>query len=1106
MENSSHNCKPRRRSFNLSDFMIKFKMSRSAVSHEEYFGLYNQGATCYLNTLLQTLYMTPEVKDTIDKFVGERYEPIDKDASICYQLKDLFASLKNRTAHTHGITRTLGLSKKVFEQQDIEEYFRLLLNKIDEESNGSCNVLQIYQSKVINSLKCLECDTESQKECTLLDIPLSLSPPDCITGKYFNSVNESLQEFLKETILSGDNLCYCERCEKKTGTKTVRGTDKTEWRFLPNGKPTQLDPGSSHVNDESNVSCNLQEDKDQEGKPTQLDPGSSHVNDESNVSCNLQEDKDQENIPCGRTCSDGPERGYVAGHSMAEHFTGGTVKGTGVTATQLDPGSSHGNDESNASQNPQEDKDQEEYAIYELFASCNHSGIYDSGHYVADIKPISSCKWYCFNDAFVRKEKDTSEESSGGGSNISSRRSSTAYLLMYRKEEVNSNQGVIADQGQQRNEQMEMRESSPFVIGATNHDFGQNNPTSDQNTEDLTENIDAKMNEGKGTVETLEENSSELMKNGSLLHQTDGKEGGNADVVVKWNEEKRVRKSSGTGNEVNSHDIREYTLSSDQNIEHSPESSNAVINEEHGIMKDIETMVEPKEREKQTGETEWNKGGNADVVGKWNEEKRVRKSSGTGNEVNSYDIREHIPPSDQNIEHSPESSNAVIKEEHRIMKDIETTVEPKEREKQTGETEWNKGGNADVVGKWNEEKRVRKSSGTGNEVNSYDIREHIPPSDQNIEHSPESSNAVIKEEHRIMKDIETTVEPKEREKQTGETEWNKGGNADVVGKWNEEKRVRKSSGTGNEVNSYDIREHIPPSDQNIEHSPESSNAVIKEEHRIMKDIETTVEPKEREKQTGETEWNKGGNADVVGKWNEEKRVRKSSGTGNEVNSHDIREHIPPCDQNIEHSPESSNAVIKEEHRIMKDIETTVEPKEREKQTGETEWNKGGNADVVGKWNEEKRVRKSSGTGNEVNSYDIREHIPPSDQNIEHSPESSNAVIKEEHRIMKDIETTVEPKEREKQTGETEWNKGGNADADGNGNELKRMRKNSGTGNKVNNHGIRQGNPSSDSHTEHSPESSDAVMKWKQESMKNMGMACEPKEKEKQIEETDCKED
>ncbi|XP_043557933.1 ubiquitin carboxyl-terminal hydrolase 47-like isoform X2 [Chiloscyllium plagiosum] len=276
MQNSSHNCKPGRESFNLFKKLIKFIMSGMAGSHEEYFGLYNQGATCYLNTLLQTLYMTPEVKDTIDRFVGETYEPIDKDASICYQLKELFANLENDPAHTHGITRTLGLSKKVFEQQDVEEYFRLLLNKIDEESNGSCNVLQIYQSKVINSLKCLECDTESQEECKLLDIPLSLSPPDYMKREYFNSVNESLEDFLKDTILSRDNLCYCERCEKKTETKTVRDTDKTEWCLLPDEtgvtamtKATQLKPGSSHGNDVSNASWNPQEDNDQEVRSTQ---------------------------------------------------------------------------------------------------------------------------------------------------------------------------------------------------------------------------------------------------------------------------------------------------------------------------------------------------------------------------------------------------------------------------------------------------------------------------------------------------------------------------------------------------------------------------------------------------------------------------------------------------------------------------------------------------------------------------------------------------------------------------------------------------------------------------------------------------------------------
>ncbi|XP_043557921.1 uncharacterized protein DDB_G0290685-like isoform X4 [Chiloscyllium plagiosum] len=396
-------------------------------------------------------------------------------------------------------------------------------------------------------------------------------------------------------------------------------------------------------------------------KATQLEPGSSHGNDESNASQNPQADKDQE--------------------------------GTGITAmtkaTQLEPGSSHGNDESNASQNPQGDKDQEEYATYELFAICNHSGEYDSGHYVASIKTISSSKWYCFNDAFVHKEKDTSEESSGDGSNISSRSSSTAYMLMYRKEEVNSNQRVIADQGIPWNEQMGMRESSPFVNGATNHDLGQSNPTSDQNTEDLTQNIDTEMDEEKGIVETIGEMSSELMENGSLIHKTDGKEGENADEDEQCKGQTRIRKFSPIRNGGNNHDFGQSNPPSDQNTEDSSEDIDIVIKEENGAGGAMEKMrCGLLANESLLHNTDGKGGGNADADEKWNERKRMRKNSGTGNNVNNHGIRQGNPSSDPHTEHSPESSDAVMKGKQGTMKNIGMTCELKEKEKQIEETDW----------------------------------------------------------------------------------------------------------------------------------------------------------------------------------------------------------------------------------------------------------------------------------------------------------------------------------------------------------------------------------------------------------------------------------
>lgn len=41
-------------------------------SKQRYVGLSNQGATCYMNSLLQTLYMTPEFRTALYKW---KYDP-----------------------------------------------------------------------------------------------------------------------------------------------------------------------------------------------------------------------------------------------------------------------------------------------------------------------------------------------------------------------------------------------------------------------------------------------------------------------------------------------------------------------------------------------------------------------------------------------------------------------------------------------------------------------------------------------------------------------------------------------------------------------------------------------------------------------------------------------------------------------------------------------------------------------------------------------------------------------------------------------------------------------------------------------------------------------
>lgn len=56
-----------------------------------YIGLVNQAMTCYLNSLLQTLYMTPEFRNALYNW---EFDGSDPTKSIPYQLQRLFVNLQ----------------------------------------------------------------------------------------------------------------------------------------------------------------------------------------------------------------------------------------------------------------------------------------------------------------------------------------------------------------------------------------------------------------------------------------------------------------------------------------------------------------------------------------------------------------------------------------------------------------------------------------------------------------------------------------------------------------------------------------------------------------------------------------------------------------------------------------------------------------------------------------------------------------------------------------------------------------------------------------------------------------------------------------------------
>ncbi|XP_078065206.1 uncharacterized protein LOC144491367 isoform X2 [Mustelus asterias] len=575
--------------------MEKRSRQPPSESPEKFSGLHNQGATCYLNTLLQTLYMTPEVKEAIIRFVETTDGKFIEDSSICYQLKVLFAELDaNHTANTHGITRNLGMKEQdVFKQQDIEEYFRWLLNEVDRESDGSCKILQIYQSKVINSLECLKCKIESPEECILLDIPLSIPPFE--HSDHFSSVIKCLDAFLKETILNGDNLCYCETCGKKTETKTKYyfeslpkilalqlkrfEFDYTELRFtklhdnveiplkltfrktIVAGKTewqlTSVNSKEGETTDSKELEPQplkrskyekLKNERQEESKEGERADSTEPETQTSEISRNadfeeilkLLKDERQEESKEGETAdSTKPETqtSEVSRHAESEKIQKlpkderQEESKEGETADSRKPGTQtleiSRNADSEETLKPAKDERQEDYTTFKLFAICDHSGGYGSGHYVAYIKPISSNNWYCFDDRNVCKMPDFILESSSDDANSPSSipciRSKTAYMLMYRKEEVNIYQGENTDEEKpmtmrKKNESLEF---GRMEDGTGNHYLEQNNQPSNEMIKDPPENSAPLTKEPMGNIE---KRKCEMMEKESQSQETDEKE------------------------------------------------------------------------------------------------------------------------------------------------------------------------------------------------------------------------------------------------------------------------------------------------------------------------------------------------------------------------------------------------------------------------------------------------------------------------------------------------------------------------------------------------------------------------------------------------------
>ncbi|XP_049955909.1 ubiquitin carboxyl-terminal hydrolase 34 [Schistocerca serialis cubense] len=312
-------------------------------------GLTNLGATCYMASCMQHLYMMPQARSSI---LQAQCDGSSKHEMTLRELQRMFAYLlesERKAYNPRSFCKVYTMDHQPLntgEQKDMAEFFIDLVSKLEEMTPELKKLVKtLFGGVISNNVVSLDCEHVSRKLEEFYTVRCQVAD--------MRNLYESLDEVTVKDTLEGDNMYTCSQCGKK-----VRAEKRACFKKLP------------HILCFNTMRYTF------------------------NMSTMLKEKVNTHfSFPLRLDMS-----GYVEKHLMPQHYQEEKRKSELRKSEKTD-------DQEEEDKEASYSEDFNECYEYDLIGVTVHTGTADGGHYYSFIRDRTASnrdKWFLFNDAEVK--------------------------------------------------------------------------------------------------------------------------------------------------------------------------------------------------------------------------------------------------------------------------------------------------------------------------------------------------------------------------------------------------------------------------------------------------------------------------------------------------------------------------------------------------------------------------------------------------------------------------------------------------------------------------------------------------------------------------------